>query len=180
MASVFLDDFKRYLEFDVTDETQDNLINDVLLGTQAYIGKTYGTVIGQLTRSVKLNGDGLSYLYLNESPLVSISALTISGTFQDTSNYYFKDNEIRLIAGNFSVGKQNIEIDYVVGYDDTDIPDDLKLALFKLSEKLYYDATQNRDGITTVSNDIKQRASFYDKIPYVAQSILYAYRIIRF
>ena len=180
MASVFLDEFKQYLEFDITDETEDVLINDVLLGTQSYISTTYGTVIGQVTKTITLNGNGNAYYYLNESPIISITSLTISDTLQNTDNYYFKDNEIRLITGTFISGTQNVELEFTVGYDTSSIPDDLKLALFKIAEKMYYDASQNRDGVTTISNDIKQNASFVDKIPYLVQSILYAYRIIRF
>lgn len=180
MASVFLEEFKRYLEFDVTDDREDTLLDIVLLGTQSFIGSVYGTVIGQQVVTDTLNGNGQAYYYLNQSPIVTISSLSIDGTAVDIGDYYFKDNEIRMITGTFTSGTQNVDINYTIGYDTSDIPDDLKLALFKIAEKMYYDASQNRDGVSVISNDIKQRASFVDKIPLVAESILNSYRVIRF
>jgi hypothetical protein len=55
------------------------------------------------------------------------------------------------------------------------LPDDLKLAVFKLGEKLYNDATQNRDGVNAYTADVSQRVTMYDRLPKVAELILNSY-----
>ena len=177
MSNVYLTDFKTYLEFTLDDVDHDSLLDMLLGASQGFISSLYNVYTFGTTESLTLNGNGKSYMYLSFTPITGVTVLTIDGEAIDVSEYYFVDNAIHLMDGAiFSRGNMNVTMDVAYGYTIDTVPDDLKFALFKIAEKTYYDATQNREGVSTLSNDIKQRASFYNEIPEIAEIILSTYK----
>ena len=177
MANPYLTDFKTYLEFTLDDIDHDSILDMLLGAAQGFISSLYGAYTSSETESLITNGNGKSYMYFGFSPITAVANLTIDGVLIDVSNYYFMDNVIHLIDGAiFTKTSRNVTMDVTYGYTISTVPDDLKFALFKITEKTYYDATQNREGVSTLSNDIKQRASFYNEVPEIAEIILATYK----
>lgn len=178
--NIFLSPFKEYLERDVTNEEQDAVLNICLNSAQQFIETSIGIVIGNRDETLLLNGNGFSFIQSDVWPLTVISSITIGDTLQDISNYYFDGYEIGLLTGVFTSGTRNVEVEVSVGYTDTNIPADLLMALFKLAEKQFIDATDNREGISLLSNDIKQRVSYTNKLPPFVVQVFNSYRPFRF
>ena len=181
-----LAELKQFLEIDDAFTDKDALLNMLLQGAEAFIKSRYGIVLTPTTETMVFSGDGTTNKLLLPVKVVRINYLKINGDLIPTSDYILsKNSAIILKGGTFTKGVGNIEVNASYGFylgglavpppGFKPIPGDLKVALFKLTEKLYNDATQNRDGVNAYTADVSQRATFYDKIPRIAELTFNAY-----
>jgi hypothetical protein len=182
-------DLKQFLELDDTYTDKDAMLNMLLKGAEDFINSRYKIVLRPTTKIRYFSGDGFTNTLYMPTRVARVLTLKVDGTLVDPEDYILSNNNaIILKTGTFAKGVGNIEVHVGVGYYLGDlavpppgyeeIPGDLKVALFKLVEKLFNDATQNRDGVNAYTADVSQRATFYDKIPRVAELTFNAYMTV--
>jgi len=117
-ALTSLEAVKEYIQEEGTthDNRLINLINRVTDIMESWLKRK----IKVRDYSEKYDGNGDYVLLLNQYPVNSISSLKIDGIEQDPSSYvlYGKRGEIRLLAGYFPKGYQNVEVTYNAGYSN--------------------------------------------------------------
>jgi len=134
MALINLIETKQFL--DLLDTTSfDNLLTDLIESVEAQIKRFCNREFLKSTFSEKFDilYPNEDTLLLKEFPVHSVIALTDSGILIDPARYkiYPNDGILRLDNGNFSRGRQVVEITYVAGYTPGQIPADLQLACYK-------------------------------------------------
>lgn len=134
---VTLDAVKRYLAID--NSNQDALIAQLIPRESRLIEQWTSRQYPTVTRTAKrFNGHGGQTLVLPDSPILSVSSLTIDGTTIAASSdgilpgYLINDAAIHLIGYSFTRGLQNVVVTWTAGYraSETDtIPSDTTPAL---------------------------------------------------
>lgn len=159
MSHRLLDDFKAYIDYDLADVTKDDVLSLCLSASEGFLKDTHGINCELKEITVVLDGDGNDYVYL-PNIISSISKVTIDSVELDITTVSPRYNKVRLKEGSFTSGIDNISITYTVGYQDISIPNNLKVAMYKLAFKLFKDTDESRDGIANYKTNIKTGIDF--------------------
>ena len=110
-------------------------VDEIILGE---LGLSAGTT-QTYSEKIDIEDATQNEFSVNYRPLVSITALTISSTFQtEGTNYYYTDyGVVRMIPNWYMLptGRQVIDITYVAGF--TTIPEDLKYAANLIGAQMF-------------------------------------------
>ncbi len=177
MASRFLDDFKNYKEFDLTDTSQDEIMNLVLDASESYIENECNIILAESTKTLNISGNGTNTIYLDASPINSIVSVKIDDVIQDINDFVVINNHLYYKVSTFTSGALNVLVAITTGYSPTSISNTLKLAILKLADKLFTDATDNRDGVTGYDTGIKMGEHYvHSDLPDNIKAILYQHK----
>ena len=173
--SQYLQEFKQYREMELNNTEFDTLLDIALTAAHDYIERYCNILLSQDTITVTMDGTGTSIITIDKYPINSIDSLSISGTTIDSSVYYIRGNMIGLKYGVFTSGIDNVSVTLSIGYQA--LPDMLRLCLFKLADKLYSDAVDNKDGVVsyTTGNGVSEKFSD-DVIPSTIYDMLNQYK----
>lgn len=174
------DGFIEYIEVEASDVQVRTALSTILTWAESHIYSIYGVSIIDRTVTETINGTGISKIYTNKGDIRSVESLKISDEDTPVDTLKFKKNLIIYPENTFTTGDYNVEVTYKVGYTSAaDVPPSLINAMYVIGRKMHTDATKNFDSIALVSSDIKQSVKPLDSIPFLADSILQAYRIFR-
>lgn len=111
----------------ITTTGQDVLIPPLIAResalAEAWTGRTFPVVV---STNKRINGNGSKRLTLPETPIISISALSVDGATipvsadSQQSGYMFDESTIYLIGYVFTKGAQNVVCSWVSGYETTE------------------------------------------------------------
>jgi len=143
----FLDEFKEYKDIPTDNTDTDTILNKVLDGAESYLKTQYYVYLEKESLTKKLNGKNYNFVVL-PNKYISLTSVKIDGVDIDLANFYVSGNLVYYINNIFSFGVQNIEVDFDIGFEDSDdIPADLKVAFFIVADKLYENVQQNTNTI---------------------------------
>ena len=180
MAHRLLTEFKIFMDYDEEDVTHDNFFDIALGAAERFIENYCGIKLDVDTITSTTNGDSTAVLFLPVLPIGTINSVEVDGVVKDASEYYVSNGAVRLVADVFSAGVQNIVVDYTTGYADIDLPNDIKVSMFRIADKIFKDAIQNRDGIDSFSSQTKMGVNYIQQdLPEGVQLMLNMYRNIR-
>ena len=184
-----LEDTKEYLEID--DTGKDNLLQQLINTASQFIKTETGYEWVKTTYKELIDGERTETLILTQRPIISVTSLVINGETIDSGNYYIY-NEAGMLkrqdVGIYDVGythsfrrgllfprgQQNIEVQYVAGYDD--VPYDLQKAVWSMVNTQL--ESKNYEGLESYSigdESIKWRAS---GLPAEVQQTIMKYKSV--
>jgi len=168
MSHILLDEFKVYANIQSDVNTYDDLLNQLLFSIEDFLKNQYGIYLVKTNFKKYFDGNGKSVMYLPYSNIV-VNELKIDDKLLNSSDYLVDEFILKLKNPLiFAQGFQNIYINFDVGYyvDDTSqIPQDLKLAIFILVNKLFENVKNNTDTIKTFSDPVSGRMQMLNSIP---------------
>ena len=115
---------KEYLDIEPDDTRFDSLLEKLIAASsrqvEAYCNRTFE--IRDLTENY--DGSASDILFLDNSPIVSVSSLTIDDESLQPDEFKVYDDYVRLVSRLFTCGKLNVSIEYAAGHFDaqTDSP----------------------------------------------------------
>ena len=169
--------FKIYLQIDIDDTSQDDLLKEILLGAESFIYEYYGVAVIDRTLEELFTFQG-DFIYTKRGYIRQIIEIKEGDNDADLSTYFYNRNKI--IPPSNIPYKTQLKIKYSVGYDNIDdVPMALKTGLFIFGKKLYTDATKNADTYAQVSSNIRERISFIEQLPLIADDLLSSMKIFR-
>jgi len=144
------ENFRSYISLDTSD--YDGIIEMLISGAVSWIEVMLSNKIDEDSVEEYFDGDEIDEnVYLANN--LNIKDLTVEydsdGSWvavPDTDYVFYKDQGI-VKLDNVRSGELNYKISYKAGYTDSDVPDDLKLAILKLVGKLWNQ--RKSDGIKT-------------------------------
>ena len=168
MSHILLDEFKVYANIQNDNTEFDDLLNQLLYSIEDFLKNQYGIYLVKTNFKKYFNGNGKNIMYLPYTNLL-INELKINEDLID-SNHYIVDEFLLKLKNPlvFTQGFQNIYIDFDTGYyvdDISQIPQDLKLAIFILVNKLFENVKNNTDTIKTFSDPVSGRMQMLNSIP---------------
>lgn len=190
MSHALLPDLKQFLELDPVNSAEDDFLSMLLSGVESMLQEKYRIVLKAQVITYYFSGDGFTETLFLPSNVNTIISVTVDEVALSPDEYYkYGPNGIQLKTGSFSnASRNNIETVVTTGYtlvqtpvfnpDYPPVPGDLRLATLMVCEKLYNDTKQNRSGVNGYTMDVSQRATFYDRLPKVAELILNSYQIL--
>lgn len=133
----------------ITDSNDDEALQSILSSVSQYVATYCNRKFILDTYTEYLNGDGQDTIVLSNIPVVSVASL-----YDDTGRTYSPDTLIPAsefvwwdtgiieldTAATFAVGKKNIKVVYTAGYNATNIPFDLQLAVWRIVQFIYKDS----------------------------------------
>jgi len=158
MISIF--EFKEFNKLDQTNTELDNFI-------QLLIDVAVDNAINYLNYDIRkkdyvelYDGDNSDRLILNNYPVNSVLSIgkydSLTGSFKmlvqgiDYSRLIIKDKAMIILEGGlFDAGNQNYQISYNAGYDDIELPKDIKLGILELAS-LYFNESSQGQGMLFV------------------------------
>ena len=140
-----LADTKSYLEITGTDS--DDILAILISSASQFIKTETGYEWVETTYKEKIDGERTETLILTQKPIISVTSLVINGETIDSGNYYIynaagmlKRQDVGIYDVGythsfrkgllFPRGQQNIEVEYVAGYED--VPMDLQKAVWSM------------------------------------------------
>ena len=158
-----LNEFKRYLQVDITDTSQDTFYTELLTRAEQKIANFFG---GELYQTVYTDEmlDGNKILFPKHYPIISVEHLYIDDNeLTEDTDFYVYDTYIYL---NTDIeGKKNITLDYTAGYDD--IPEDIGQAIILTAAnllKLSADLQPNQLVDTRITKEVQEILAPYLRI----------------
>ena len=158
-----VDEFKRYIQVDESDESQDTFYTELLTRAEQKIANLFG---GELDQTVYTDEtlDGSKILFPKHYPIVSVEHLYIDDSeLTEDTDFYVYDTYIYLNAD--VEGNKNITLDYTAGYDD--IPDDIEQAIILTAAnflKLSADLQPNQLVDTRITKEVQEILAPYLRI----------------
>lgn len=149
-----------------------------------YVGSACDTVINYLgynpeknTYDIFLDGKGDNFIYLPNMNIISVSSVVIDGV--SVNNYVIDGNKLILTDGVFSKGVMNIEVEYIGGWEDTDLPMSIKHAALRIAGLMQSEG-QNNIGITGKSIPNEGSRTFYNFTNFNKYLLpISAYKLVR-
>lgn len=167
------DELKRFLDIDLSDTANDALISSVLKvadqRVKHYLRYNPEAVV---TTSEEKRVYKSRFVPLDHGPITTIVSITDSnGVAYETDEYRIAEKGIVEFLGALSATTVNVT--YSGGYDENEMPEDLKLAVWVIAESLY-----NRRGSfgAKKENFSSFSTEYQDGIPPDAKDILNDYR----
>ena len=129
---------KRFLQISGADD--DDLIKLLIASTTVLVATYLNRNLLMSGYQERYSGAGSTRLLLRQTPVQSVISLTINGVIIPASDgvslgYRFDDLSITLVGRVFSHGINNVEADYVAGFDD--VPADIELAVLDTVAREY-------------------------------------------
>ena len=157
-----LDEFKRYLEIDTTDTSQDTFYTELLARAQQKIANLFG---GKL-ESTAYTGEELDcgiILFPKHYPIVSVTHLYLDDSeLTEDTDFYVYETYIYL---GLNEGNKNITLDYTAGY--ATIPGDIEQVIILTAAnflKLSADLQPNQLVDTRITKEVQEILAPYLRI----------------
>lgn len=183
MALITLAEVKTLLS--ITTTTKDDIFNALIASADAAVKKYVDRIIEADDLTEYHDGESADTIALKEYPIISVTSVhdDIGRTFGASSliasdDYVTDDGQgtLRLIGrGLFADGQLNVKVIYRAGYEDADVPEDIKHAAkklvahwFNLRQQSGYSSKTMQDGSSTFD--------FNHEIPTDVKAILNPYR----
>lgn len=133
MAYLTVEDFQKYTGVFPED---DKSLQSMYLGAAENIIQNYlGYNPESTTYTDYISGNGKTMIFLNAKPITILQSISINGTEQDVSHFFFDRITECLVAESesykFAEGNKNIKVVYTAGYSA--IPDVIKLTGFRIA-----------------------------------------------
>ena len=177
MSHPLLDDYLQYKNI-VDDSSQNDRIDAVLYAVTDFIKNTYGVAVVYESNLNEVVSIKSNQIILKYQP-INITALTINGNSWDLSNTYQIGNVLLGLNDPFPNGKQNASITYDIGYDSAaNVPNDLKMAVFILTARLYENANNSAESVDYLSNNLGDRIRILKSIPPEFSMLMSSYRVL--
>lgn len=175
-ALVTLERARAYLG--VTSSTQDALLLDLINLASAACANHCNRQLTAGERSDLLTGRGKRLLRLREYPVASVTSVAVDGVAVPAAGaaglpgWRLRGNEVDIIPA--PAWQSEVQVDYVAGYADDAIPDDLQLACLLELGRLY----RRRDKAGIASETLANQSVAYrsDGILTETAAILASYR----
>jgi hypothetical protein len=170
-------------QLNLKTDTQQTFIESIIAGVQASFEKEIGYPLDLDSRSYRMDGKGNRVLFVKHPPISAVTLLQIgtqtvqAATGPDEAGYLFDQKRIILTASAtppvFSKGFLNILIEHDSGYDDDDMPADLRRAATIQSALEYLRHTDERAGKTSMALGPTQSTSYIvsEFDPQVAETL---------
>lgn len=157
-------DLKDYLGRDVTSDPGALIVTDAACDM---VRTMTGQEINRGTSTVTLDGAGTDALVLPQHPVSSAGTVVVSGG--TVTDYVLADNGtlIRKVADSASLqdwwtdyrapmivwprGRQNVVVTYVHGYEDADIPRDVRMVALAYASRLMIQGPAIQEGLGQAS-----------------------------
>ncbi len=134
MGLCTLDDVKAYMDIDVTrmDPSQDDLVTSLITRMSTQIDNYCDRTFASTEYTEYYNGGGLSYLYTDNYPIISVSSINDDSTWEwgsstliDSDDYRISNSARQILLNDTHFGNytENVKIVYTAGYST--IPYDL-------------------------------------------------------
>lgn len=121
-----LNEFKHFLQIDLSDASKDDLLNELLDRAEAAIAKIFGGEL-EYTQYTDEYYDYSSLLFPIHYPIISVESLTINeNPLIENEDFYVYDNYIKII-GHESDASKCVKLSYTAGFDF--VPDDIIQAI---------------------------------------------------
>lgn len=137
MSLVGISDVLTYLE--LSSGVANTLIQLLIIDYSKQVDQFVGFNFEQSNYNEKFDIEGPTEktIRLNNSPVLSVVALTDNGSLIAASAYHvYARGKITLDSSYFTEGPQKVEASYVAGF--TPVPADIQLAVSRLIEEDYY------------------------------------------
>jgi hypothetical protein len=130
MAILSLTEYKTYTN--ITTTNADARLNVIIPSAEKFILDMIKKNIEVANYKEKYDGDGEYELLLNQYPITNVVELKIEDELINVTDYYIYNSSgiIKMKYGLFTIGLQNIYIDYNAGYSP--VPSDIKMAIAEL------------------------------------------------
>jgi len=109
---------KEYLDIESDDNTLDSLIGRLITASSRQIETYCNRVFEIQNYTENYDGNASDILFLNHTPIVSVSSLSIDGNGVDPGEFKVYDDYARLASGLFTPGQLNVAVQYAAGYYD--------------------------------------------------------------
>jgi hypothetical protein len=180
MAPELIALFVKYIDVSGEDVEVVTFASQVLTQVEDFIYNTYDISINPRTLTEYHDGRNSKKLYTNKGNITSITSITMSDEPLDTSTAIFSRNSIYIPDNTFILGTSNIVVVYSVGFaTHTDIPPSLLNAVFSVGKKMYTDITKNLENVSMITSDTKQAIKPLDRVSYLADTALQAFKIFK-
>jgi hypothetical protein len=141
MSFVSLENFQNYTGVYDKEQLQQSCIDSATDIVKDYLG--YDPELNEYTEL--LDGKGAQELQLKAKPIKFISALHMEGPPFEAGGVYFNSASefLYLRNGVFTAGVKNIEITYIAGYDEGEMPDIIKATVLRIAAILQAESDSN-------------------------------------
>jgi len=109
---------KEHLDIESGDTEFDQLIERLISASSRQIERYCGRPFDIRAYSESYDGNASDILFLNYTPIVSVTAVSIDEEALATDQYKVYDDYVRLVSRLFTWGKQNVTIAYSAGFYD--------------------------------------------------------------
>lgn len=174
MALCTLTDVKQYLGINTTNTDEDALINTFIDGVSALFESYCNRKFDDNYYTDVYSGHNNTKLYVRQYPITTVSGVYVNDVIIDDVDYYVGSNNIELLTGYFSAGRNNIKINYTAGY--VNIPDDLRLACMDEVVRRY--KRKDRLDVSAISMLGESLTVFSDDFSPQTKTILNRYKHI--
>ena len=113
-----LADVKEYLDIEADDNAYDSLIQRLITASSSQVETYCNRVFETQDYSESYDGNASDILFMNNTPIVSVTSLSIEGEGLDPDEFKVYDDYVRLVSGLFTPGQLNVSVQYSAGYYD--------------------------------------------------------------
>jgi len=132
---------KEYLDIESDDTTFDLLLERLITASSMQIASYCNCDFTTQDFSESYDGTASDILFLNHTPIVAVSSLSIDDEAVAADDFKVYDDYLRLVSRLFTSGRLNVAVEYSAGYFDPQTespPDDvedacIQLAVFKFN-----------------------------------------------
>jgi hypothetical protein len=175
LASV--EDLKSFL--DIKHSEDDSNVYQSVVAASRWFESQVGRTIAAANYVEIQDGNGGQTIIPGNSPLISVSALTIDGTAVAVSTgygvqgYFIAGNVVRLRSQYVSSGVGNVSISYRAGYELSAIPSEVRQAVVEVAGLMYRERTRVGQQSANISGE---SVTFYYAPPARVIATIEAYR----
>ncbi|UCD57332.1 MAG: phage gp6-like head-tail connector protein [Candidatus Hydrogenedentota bacterium] len=150
---------KEYLDIESDDTTFDSFLQRSIAASSRQIEAYCNRRFEIQNYSENYDGNASDILFLNSTPIVSVSSLSIDDETLQADEFKVYDDYVRLVSRLFTPGELNVSVDYDAGYFDAqsdpppaDVEDAcIQLVAFKFNVRGADGLTQRRANQTADS-----------------------------
>lgn len=134
----------------ITDTDSDSILQNLITGTSQFILQYINRNFFLQNYTEYHSGNGNPEIVVSEWPVTAVASLyddtsrlyTASTLIATTDYVWWEDGRIELDRGlRFAIGRKNIQVTYAAGYDPSDIPMDLQMAVWKIVALTFKDSS---------------------------------------
>jgi len=109
---------KEYLDIEADDNAYDSLIQRLITASSSQVETYCNRVFETQDYSESYDGNASDILFMNNTPIVSVTSLSIEGEGLDPDEFKVYDDYVRLVSRLFTPGQLNVSVQYSAGYYD--------------------------------------------------------------
>jgi hypothetical protein len=110
---------KEYLEIETSDTEFDSLLTRQITASSRQIEIYCNRAFDIQSYSETYDGTASDLLFLKQTPIQSVTSLSIDDESLGADEFKIYDDYLRLVSGLFTVGKLNVAVQYTAGHYDS-------------------------------------------------------------